>query len=433
MDDPVPIEGIIEGEPEALAAVCAAGGSAVIAYCSAVGADAYVAETVVTALATFRRAVVEYSDQSPSQLEKLLVSATADAARQVAGVDPAPVQQTAAVVALEGAVTAPLAPGLAPRIIRALVEAAPVTALGGDAAAVRRAAEQEYIRMFDGRAAARAPARPPAAPRPATAAGEAGWVPPELTAIDAETLNARALTPAGQWNAPAEAPAPAPAPAAAPPQPEPVEAPAHATPPDAPLVAPPPHALVIKRGGHWPFRRRPRKAPRAGGAPTGGKRSVVLAALAGLALGAGVAAIAMPEEEVEPERTLVRPLDTPFTIDGAVFNVARTNQALWALEIRRRPLRQGRTWLTLAAQTRNIDRPNFRPRSLGYRLRTPSGIVIGPDTAQVPSAVTAARGGLPAGQRSSVHLGFQVPRAQRGLTLEFDPSPRGPRVRVPLN
>ena len=38
MDDPVPIEGIIEGEPEALAAVCAAGGSAVIAYCSAVGA-----------------------------------------------------------------------------------------------------------------------------------------------------------------------------------------------------------------------------------------------------------------------------------------------------------------------------------------------------------------------------------------------------------
>ncbi|MDP1846356.1 MAG: hypothetical protein Q8K79_01080 [Solirubrobacteraceae bacterium] len=432
MDDPVPIEGIIEGEPEALAAVCAAGGSAVIAYCSAVGASAYVAETVVAALSTFRRAVVEHADQSPSQLEKLLVSATASAARQVAGVDPAPVQQAAAVVALEGAVTAPLTPGLAPRIIRALVEAAPVTALGGDAAAVRRSAEQHYIRMFDGQAAAapahRAAARPPAAPRPATAAGEAAWVPPELAGLDAETLNAQALTPAGQWNVPTEPPAPAAAPAA-----EPIELPAHATPPDAPSVAPPPHALVIKRGGHWPFKRRPRKAPRAGGGPAARTRNVVLAAVAGLAVGAGIVAVAMPEKEVEPDPTLVRPLDTPFTVDGAVFNVARTNQAMWALEIRRRPLREGRTWLTLAAQTRNIDRPNFLPRSLGYRLRTPSGIVIGPDTAQVPSDITADRGRLPAGQRSSVHLGFQVPRAQRGLALEFDPSPRGPRVRVPLN
>jgi hypothetical protein len=155
--------------------------------------------------------------------------------------------------------------------------------------------------------------------------------------------------------------------------------------------------------------------------------------VAGLVLGAGIAAVATPEKKAEPQPTLVRPLDTPFTVDGAVFNVARTNQARWALEIRRRPLREGRTWLTLAAQTRNVDRPDFLPRSLGFRLRTPSGNVIGPDTAQVPSNITAARGRLPVGRRSSVHLGFQVPRAQRGLTLEFDPSPRGPRVRVPLN
>ena len=51
MDDPIPIEGIIEGEPESLAAVCAAGGSAIVAYCSAIGAQAHVAETVVAALA----------------------------------------------------------------------------------------------------------------------------------------------------------------------------------------------------------------------------------------------------------------------------------------------------------------------------------------------------------------------------------------------
>src|SRR5688500_3790384 len=213
MDDPGPTEGIIEGEPESLAAVSAAGGSAVIAYCAASGADAYVAETVVAALSTCRRAVVENADQSPAQLEKLLVTSTTDAARHVAGLDPSPVQQAAAVVALEGAVTAPLAPGLAPRIIRALVEAAPVTALGGDPAAVRRATEQHYIRMFDGQTAAApapqpppppppAPIPPPPAPRPATAAGEAAWVPPELAELDAEALNTRALTPAGQWSTP---------------------------------------------------------------------------------------------------------------------------------------------------------------------------------------------------------------------------------------
>jgi hypothetical protein len=158
-----------------------------------------------------------------------------------------------------------------------------------------------------------------------------------------------------------------------------------------------------------------------------------MAGVAGLALGAGVVALALPAKEIKPEATIVRPLDTPFTVDGAVFNVARTSQALWALQLRRRPLRDGRAWVTLAAQTRNINRPGFLPRSLGYRLRTSSGLVIGPDTAQVPSSVTAARGRLPAGRRSSVHLGFQVPTAQRGLTLEFDVSPQGPRVRVPLN
>ena len=424
MDEPVPIEGIVEGEPESLAVVCAAGGSAVLAYCAAAGAQERIEETVVTALATFRRGVVQHADQDPSQLEQLLVSCTMAAARRVARVDPPPVQQAAAQVALESAVTAPLAPGLAPRIIRALVAAAPVTALGGDVAAVRGAAEQHYAQMFDGRQAATSA---PAATSARGAGTEAAWVPSELADVDAWAANTLAVGPAGaQWR---------------PGGPEPAgEAPEadHVPPPPPPSgptpVAPPPGALVIKRGGHWPFKRRPRKAPRAGGSgASGATRNVVIAAVAGLALGAGLVAVATPEKEVEPDPTLVRPLDTPFTIDGAVFNVARTNQALWALAIRRRPLREGRTWLTLAAQTRNIDRPNFFPRSLGYRLRTPSGLVIGPDTAQLPGGITAARGRLPAGERSSVHLGFQVPRAQRGLTLEFDATPRGPRVRVPLN
>ena len=144
--------------------MCAAGGSAIVAYCAAVGANAYVADTVVTALANFRRGVVENADQEPAQLEHLLLTVTAAAARDVAGVEPSPMQHAAARFALEGAVTGPLTPGLAPRIIRALVEAAPVMALSGDAAAVRRATEQHYIRMFDGQ---QAPAPPRAGGQPA--------------------------------------------------------------------------------------------------------------------------------------------------------------------------------------------------------------------------------------------------------------------------
>ena len=181
---------------------------------------------VVAALATFRRGVVENADQEPAQLEALLLTSTAHAARRVAGVDPSPVQQAAAQVALEGAVTGPLTPGLAPRIIRALVEAAPVTALGGDAAAVRRATEQHYIRMFDrypaaaprrGRAASApapaspAPAPPPLSPgrrrgrrrrrpTPRPPAAEGAWIPPELAGLDADVANARAVTPPVQWD-----------------------------------------------------------------------------------------------------------------------------------------------------------------------------------------------------------------------------------------
>ena len=430
MDDPVPIEGIIEGEPESLAVVCAAGGSAIVAYCSAVGADAYVADTVVAALGTFRRAIVENAPQEPAQLEALLLTSTAHAARQVAGVDPSPMQQASAQVALEGAVTGPLTPGLAPSIIRALVEAAPVTALGGDAEAVRRATEQHYIRMFERSPVPVQPSPPPPPAGPVArrrpAAGAGAWIPPEL-ADDAEVANARAAAPPVRWTPAPRRPAEAPA------EPEP-EAHGPPAPPQAPTVPPPPGALVIKRGGHWPFRRRPRKAPRggAGGAHPG--RNMLIGAIAGLALGGGIVALeTMPAHEAPPDSILVRQLDTPFTVAGAVFNVARTREAPWALAIRRRQLRPGHSWITLAAQTRNISRTSFFPRALGFRLRTQAGIVIGPATAMVPSDVAAARGRQPIGKRSSVHLGFQVPSGQPGLTLEFDPGPSALRIRVPLN
>jgi hypothetical protein len=195
---------------------------------------------------------------------------------------------------------------------------------------------------------------------------------------------------------------------------------------------------VIKRGGHWPSEWRPRlpsRGPRPAGGTAPGARAapLLLAGLVGLAAGAGAAILAIPDKTVERNAVIVRPVDVPFKVGGAVFNVARTRDAPWALEMRRRPLRPGRTWLTLAAQTRNVRRANFHPRGLGYRLRTPAGIVIGPDTALVAGEIPAVGGRLPIGKRTSVHLGFQVPSGQRDLTLEFDPSPRGRRIHVPLN
>ena len=409
MDDPVPIEGIIEGEPESLAVVCAAGGSAIVAYCAAVGADAYVAETVVTALATFRRGVVENADQEPAQLEALLLTSTAHAARRIAGVDPSPVQQAAAQVALEGAVTGPLTPGLAPRIIRALVEAAPVTALGGDAAAVRRATEQHYIRMFDrhqaaGAAARRRPRglppprrrcarpfvdrrpRPRRRPRPPPRRGRrrrraAATQPP--AADGAGSRRARRPRPAEACPN-ASAVTPARAVGSRVPRSRPTRsrrrrrrpgARAAPAPPDAPTIpaqrracAPPPGALVIKRGGHWPFRRRRRGHKPSHGtwrrpacatccsAPSPGSRSAPASP-----------PLAMPEKERPAEHDPRAP--ARHAVHRGRRRLQRRAHAAGALGARRSagsPPRPGRTWVTLAAQTRNISRPDFLPR--GARL-----------------------------------------------------------------
>ena len=451
MDEPIPIEGIVEGDPAALSAVCAGGGTAVLAYCVAAGVRTHVAETVVAALADFRRAVVADAGQKPEGLQDLLVRVTDEAVRNVAGITPTAALQATARVALEGAAPARLVPGLARRIISALVQAAPVTAYGGDPAAVRRAAEQHYARLFAPR------------PAPATAAGAAqaadaaDWVPPEIEGAGGVSVGGSDAATAATWLAAANATVaggpPGPAVAAAPeperastpaPAPVPLPAPApvaeHAPlpPPSAPTAPPPPGALVIKRGGHWPTQLRPRLPSRGLGPPGGtapGMRAapLLVAGLVGLAAGAGGAILATPEKTVERNAVIVRPLDVPFTVDGARFNVARTRDAAWAVEIRRRPLRPGRTWVTLATQTRNVSRASFHPRGLGFRLRTAAGVVIGPDAAQVPPDLSAAGGRLPIGRRSSVHLGFQIPREAGELTLEFDPGPGAPRVRVPLN
>ncbi len=155
---------------------------------------------------------------------------------------------------------------------------------------------------------------------------------------------------------------------------------------------------------------------------------VVIAAVA-----AGVVAGGTPKPGAQPGAILVRPLDVPFTAAGAVFNIARTRTSPWAVAVRRRELPRGHKWITLAAQSRNVGRANFHPRARGYRLRTSSGIVIGPATAMIPPELLGAGGRLPVGQRTSVHLGFQVPNAKTDLSLEFDPGPGSTRIRVPLN
>ncbi|MEA2195040.1 MAG: hypothetical protein QOG42_1474 [Solirubrobacteraceae bacterium] len=442
VDEPVPIEGIVEGDPEVLATMCAAGGSAIVAYCAAVGAQTGVAETAVAALATFRRGVVDNAHEEPSELEQLLLSATAQAARRMAGIKPSQARLKAGKAALEGAVTEPLPPGFAPRIIRALVDAAPVTALGGDATAVRRAAEEHYIRTFDDRHAQAVPPPAPPPPTPPPAAAPGAWLPPDLL-DDRAASSAPALAPDAAWGAPADAsPTPAAAAAAAgfeaapAPPPEDPAAAVAAAPPSPPPGAPPELPGADWRGGPariWSRLRQRRRSSHGTSSAAGRGRNVLIAGVVGLAVGGGIAAMATPQKTVRPDPVLVRPLDTPFAVDGAVFNVARTGTALWALKIRRRPLQPGHAWLALAAQTRNISRANFHPRGLGYRLRTASGVVIGPDTALVAGEISAVGGRLPVGKRTSVHLGFQVRSAQQGLTLEFDPSPRGPTVRVPLN
>jgi len=161
---------------------------------------------------------------------------------------------------------------------------------------------------------------------------------------------------------------------------------------------------------------------------------LAIAAVAVVAAAVVVAVLALGSgpPKVRPGAILVRPLDTPFTTAGAVFDIDRVRTVRWAVDLRQRPARPGRKWITVAAATRNVNRANFHPRALGYRVRTASGIVIGPESAKVPALSFATDGRLGKGQRASVHLGFQVPEKQVDFSLEFDPGPGSPRIRVPL-
>jgi len=99
---------------------------------------------------------------------------------------------------------------------------------------------------------------------------------------------------------------------------------------------------------------------------------MLIAGVAGLALGAGIGVVAAPDRSSRPDPVLVRALDTPFTFDRRVQHRPHQSVAVGARHPQS-PAASGRAWITLSAQTRNIDRENFLPRSFGYRLRTATG------------------------------------------------------------
>ncbi len=432
--------GIRDGEPQALAELCAAGGSAVVAYCEAAGARPRVAEAAIRALATFRYRVAGDVDLAPEQLGLLLLSVTRDAALREGGAGVTRESMEAADASFGIAPPARLAPGLARDMIGAIVAAAPVSAADGDGVALCDAIEERYTRIFE---QAGAPREEPAAAQVSSAgSGVNSWVPADLQTPGTSGAETASSTPGSRW------------------RPEGLEARSHIEPaPTAPVplgyASAPETAGPADRMEPYedddedhaaPFsglRRlkvarprlpRPRRrSPPPGGAPSRDPRPLVVGAIAAVAVAVAALVISAPEPAVEQGVIQVRPLDTPFEAAGAVFEAARTRTAQWAITLRQREPREGRKWITLAVHTRNAARANFHPRALGYRLRLSSGLVVGPDTATVPDALFDAGGRLLKGRRASVHLGFQVPQPKTEFSLEFDPGPGSPRIRVPLN
>jgi len=449
--------GIRDGDPQSLAVLCALGGSAVVAYCEAADTSARVADAAVWALAAFRHRVADSGERDSAELERLLLSATRHAVVQLSGAQLPPDRLRDADAAFDNAAGAPLPPGLARDIIRALVDAAPVAVLNGNGKAVREATEQRYARVYerrDGSTAQPAPAGEdlwlPAGGEatthdaPPMPAGENPWVPSVLlgharpaAAADAPAPRADdPLSPAPGWEPPAtgfESPAPVwepPAPGFEPPAPAPVHQPLEHEP--QPLEHEPPPTAGPRRARRMPRLALPRALRRGDGAAPRNRRVLLLGAAVLVLAALAAFALTRSGSDGTVGAILERPIDTPFVAADAAFEIVSPTTARWAVAVRERELRPGYRWITLAAHSRNVNRANFRPRTLGYRLRTGDGLVIGPEVATIPGSLTDTGGVLKVGGRTSVHLGFQVPNANFDLSLEFDPGSGSPSIRVPL-
>jgi hypothetical protein len=201
-DAAITVRAIRDGEPEALAALCAKRGAPVLAYCEHVAAPRQAGKAAANAFAQLRATIVAASE-TPSPIIDLEAELLASTRRAAAGlgihaiapaangtVDPDAVEcaglETKLVAQIERPRSdeerqehaehiarcpacaramerlesgqrafdkpprAPLPPRIAEQLLSALVQAAPVVALGGDAEAVR---EQAWQRLGNGAAA----------------------------------------------------------------------------------------------------------------------------------------------------------------------------------------------------------------------------------------------------------------------------------------
>lgn len=394
------------GDPQALAALAAVAGWPVAAYCERAGAGEGAARAVVLAFVTFRRRVVEADDDRSHDLERILLESARDAVDEVRGSAPEAGTASAAADALARASPRPLSPRLASQLLRALVEAAPVA---GDRADVRDAAERSYADAYA--AAAPAPAVPgeedlaPASPLLAHAAQAHGDEPAQAPADPEPEREAKAEPePAGSASA------------------------AGTAAPASPIARFRALAPLTRAGAFaaalvllWVL-----VGALSGGDDEGARQSTVtVARTVTVAAPAPAAAEATttpaPAPAARPQVVRGTPR-RPVSAGGARFEVVPTADASWAQEIRAEEPRRGTRWVTLAVRARNVRRRELVLRTLGYRLRSGTGVVIGPRVLEVAEGPPASREGrLPRGARASVHLGFEVAFEVRSLSFAFEP------------
>lgn len=434
------------GDPQALAALLAIGGWSVVVYCERAGAGDEAARAVLLAFVKFRRRAIHAGDEAAADLERILLDSARDAVEEARGREPTSDEARSAEEAFARASPRPLSPRLATLTLRALVEAAPVD---GDPAQIRAAAERGYAAAYE----AAEPAPPVAGEEEfgdasALLLRAAQGPPPEPDPEPATT------TP--QDSAP---PAPAP-PAPAPHDPAPHDpAPQDPAPPvPVPHDPPPqdPQQPARRTAAAAAILARLQALPPARRAVAFAAALVALVALIALLGGGGddppaeraATVTAPPRTATVAETTTTTPAAaasarsqvvrgtprTPLSASGARFEIVPIAGASWAQQIRDDEPRSGTRWVTVAVRSRNVRRRDLVLRTLGYRLRTERGVIVGPRVLEVAEGPQRARAGrMPAGSRASVHLGFEVPSQAASLSIAFEPGGLDePTVLVPI-
>jgi hypothetical protein len=374
-----------DGDPQALAALLAVGGWAVVSYCERASAGDDVASAVLLTFVTFRRRAIQAGDEAAAEFERILLQSARDAVDEVRGDAPAPDESRAAQDAFVRASPRPLSARLATEALRALVDAAPVS---GEPSAVYEAAERSYAEAYEAGEAA-----------PMVSGEERLWPASPLLAQAANGHDAVEAPPPQVVVAPAPRPSPTPARLR---RLAPVSVAAGAAVLVVLLVV-----LMVVLTGNDKAPRRTAATPR-------------------------VATVVVPPASA---RQVIRGAPRqPMTASGVRFAIAPIKHASWAERIRARPPRFRHHWVTIALRVRNLSRPYLVLGGLGYRLQTQAGVIIGPrviDLSARPERPSTGR--LVMGARRSVHLGFEVPAGAGKLTFAFDPGGLNePKVLVAL-